>query len=79
LKEQDDEGETENSDTNQETDPQRRQHPYPGPGYITSQFETDKQHGQQTRETDTRGRGGGVARHGCFVDVVIIRQKHRAC
>jgi len=61
LEKEDDKDNRKNSKTDQSTDPQRRQHPNPGPSNVTSEFQTDEENSQQTRETDTAGGRGGVA------------------
>ena len=62
MKKENDKHNGKDSETNQSTNPQRRQHPPPRPSDVTSQLQTDKQYGQKTRKTDTAGRGR-VARH----------------
>jgi len=68
LKKENNEDNSKDSETNQSTNPQRRQHPPPRPSDVTSKFQTNKQNSQQTRESDTAGRRR-VAGHGVsFVD-----------
>jgi hypothetical protein len=66
LKKENNEGKSKKSKGNQNSNPQRRQHPDPRPSNVTSQFQTDKQYSQKTRKTDTTGGRGRVARHGCL-------------